>query len=142
MDNIGRFNLVAGIIFARLYKMFPLRGVMLAEYLQQDCERLNLECGFAKRELVRLFSDTMLWLRDNGYISFSDPPKINERGIFSNVVLTAKGLEALKKSPESIDTGETIGEAISKAIKDNVADRIAKLVTFALGASASLIFGG
>jgi len=128
--NIDLFNEYTALIFARLYETFPLDqhfdpfkelGINEAEY--QMCDKP------LPRE-VQVFYATITWLNQTGYIAGdgSEPWYFVGR-------LTAKGLEAMKAVPASIDCSEPIGEKLLEAVKDGSTEAgknlVAKLLTAA-----------
>jgi|GEM_PF-2090538 len=127
--SIETFDILTGYLFSQLYENFPICQEIKAKSFLAKCE---LE--FRDNELI--FSETLFWLRDNGFIAFRSPKEktISKLDgtipypIFSCVELTIKGLNALKKFPNSINSNKSIGEEIIEAIKDGTKDKIKEFV--------------
>jgi hypothetical protein len=105
------FDLLAGDIFARLYTFFPepidlySDGVLPHLGLQQD------EVGEDPQRLKILYGHVVGWLAAEGYIRIGQiAPGDDDEEVFTDVVLTSKGLEALRKTPGSLTgPGATLG---------------------------------
>jgi len=134
-DNIKTFDKFVGYIFAELYSAFPICiKINVSEFLEK------IKCGGEEEALI--FSETMFWLRDAGFLSFRTPEDkevFHMEGViasprFGCVVLSAKGLEILKKTPKTIEKSESIGDIIRNAVKDGVKTKLIEGVNMALGA--------
>jgi hypothetical protein len=121
-SNQEFFDLLAGDIFARLYTMFP-------EPIDLQSDAILYSPELAKDEdfvddpdrLRRLYGHAVQWLSREGYVRFSQAVSGDADGeeTYTDVVLTAKGLEALRKVPGSLSgPGETLGDKIRAAAKD------------------------
>jgi hypothetical protein len=154
MKNIDRFNLLTGLIFARLYETFPVSSSLFVEDLTKDYEAATgRKFVIDSKELQLLFSETMFWLRDGDYIAFSIPAKrerdsfgapwVNEEG-FGLITLSVKGLETLRKKPKSLNIRLSLGEQIANAVKVGAINQIGELVsaTFAIGANLLIKWQG
>jgi hypothetical protein len=119
------FDLLAGDIFARLYVAFPQPIDVYTDAIIHN-NALGTQDGFDDDpdRLVALYSHTITWLGGEGFIKFSEAAGRGKRGdIFCDVVLTAKGLEAPRKTPGSlVGPGETLGDKIEAAVKDISSD--------------------
>jgi hypothetical protein len=117
--NQEYFDLLAGDVFARLYSSFPVPLDLAAavEFLHLgDKDEIDNDPG----RLRNLYWHTVRWLADEGYLRMG-PAVIGDEddAIFTDVVLTTKGLEALRKTPGALGGGtETIGDKIKTAAKD------------------------
>lgn len=133
MKNIETFDMMVGYVFSELYESFPVcLEIKVNPFLKK------IEMHSEKNELI--LSETLFWLRDSGFINFSNPIEKNiskmngtiPYPIFSCVVLSAKGLEILKKVPKSVNGEGGIGEEIVDAVKIGAKDSISQLVGTAL----------
>jgi hypothetical protein len=138
------FDLLAGDIFARLYTHFPepidihTDGVLFNEALKKeesfedDPERLQL-----------LYGHAVQWLADEGYLRFTQAAEQDAgETAFLNCVLTSKGLSALRKTPSSLASGETLGDRIRTTAKDIGSDAAKATMKKLVGAALGWIFGG
>lgn len=132
LKNIEVFDILVGCVFSELYENFPVCKEIKTEPFLKKIEMYSIEN-------VLILSETLFWLRDSGFITFKSP---NEKNIskmegtiafptFSCVVLSAKGLEILKKVPKSIDE-KGLGDEMIEAVKLGAKDRISELVSSAL----------
>jgi len=118
-SNIDRFNEVTGKIFASLYCAFPvpidihLRDFIDGEVLVQDDETLT---GYDMSEGALFVDSTVKWLANADFIQIGD----NGFESFYSVVLTPKGLECLKRTPDSLSApgGSPISEAVKSGSKE------------------------
>lgn len=133
-DNIKTFDKFVGYISAELYTAFPVCiKINVCEFLKK------IKCEGEEEELI--FSETMFWLRGAGFLSFVSPDEkeiFPMEGVvaslqFSCVVLSAKGLEILKKTPKSVESKESIGEMVKNAIKEGSKAKMIEGVNMALG---------
>jgi hypothetical protein len=69
--------------------------------------------------LEKLWEATVQWLAEEGYIRFQDWTQTTDgHSMFINTVLTAKGLQALKKVPGTLSGSSSYGERLADAAKD------------------------
>ncbi|OHW40176.1 hypothetical protein [Pseudomonas sp. 06C 126] len=133
-SNIERFDELTGQIFGKLYTSFPIpthlqsrhfiADSILSKPSPQDPERV---------QAVKMFYATARWLATSGYISFSET-----RDGIEEAVLTAKGLEVLKATPSSLESGPSIGERLAATGKEGGKEIFNGLVGEALGLGARL----
>ncbi|PZP26452.1 hypothetical protein [Pseudomonas kuykendallii] len=146
--NIDRFDRLTGAVFARLYEAFPV-GVDLdvmdfskvispgEEYEEVACYAINQG---------EFFNSAVVWLRDAGFITFGDTTLDNS--MVYQCRLTAKALQVLKSTPESIG-GETLGGRLGEAVKQGTMgalktvanEALSRGVGFVVTAAASALNG-
>jgi hypothetical protein len=119
-SNQEFFDLLAGDIFGRLYHAFPepidlhTDGVFSALGNQQQVDD-------SSDRLKKLHGHAVQWLADEGYLRFSQAAHQDDDDCvaYFGAVLTSKGLDALRKIPQSLTgPGETLGEKIEAAAKE------------------------
>ncbi len=134
--NIERFDEVVGVVFADLYTSFPigydLDPIAYPALFASDEEH----AGWVNRDDGEFFQATVLWLGSAGYIDHGSP--INS-GTVLNCVLTAKGLEVLKATPESLLNGPSLGESLVSATKAGTKDLARNVVGQALSIGARML---
>nr|VFJ42975.1 MAG: hypothetical protein BECKFM1743A_GA0114220_1000332 [Candidatus Kentron sp. FM]VFJ43705.1 MAG: hypothetical protein BECKFM1743C_GA0114222_1000332 [Candidatus Kentron sp. FM]VFK05692.1 MAG: hypothetical protein BECKFM1743B_GA0114221_1000332 [Candidatus Kentron sp. FM] len=112
MNNISRFNECTGKILAKLYEEFPIKtDLEYKEWLKED-ENLN------DKNTQEFCRATIEWLEESGYIIVYGKYYYD---MANKVILTQKGLEALRAIPESLEEGQkrrNIGEALVAAMKE------------------------
>ncbi|MBR8461502.1 hypothetical protein KDE13_07615 [Campylobacter sp. faydin G-140] len=108
--NIELFNYYAGVLFARLIDEFPLPFDEKMANLLRDGIDFGDEIELIKHNNIIYY--TVIWLCDNGFIKVEQCTK----GGIMGAVLTHKGLEILKKTPQSID-GKSLGDNLKQAVK-------------------------
>lgn len=138
VSNIEKFDTTAVLALAELYTRFPVRKTLFARdfILTDDGDRavaLSREDEAFIDDSDPTYSDrkdfafeTLLWLVKAGYIH--GEPKPYDR--IEEAVLTAKGLEVLKVTPDSLQGAqETLGEKLQKAAKDGIGAAGRALIT-------------
>lgn len=103
--NIRDFNIFTAWVLERLYDNFP-------NPLCINCEDFN---DNTDRETIRTYSNTLIFLKEEGFIRFSN---ITTDGVFMNVILTAKGLTLLNLVPEGIKERKSIIEKLREVLKE------------------------
>ncbi|MBR1249200.1 hypothetical protein JQ609_20010 [Bradyrhizobium sp. AUGA SZCCT0169] len=134
------FDLLAGDVFARLYTSFPEPIDIHSDAITYN-DALGAQDGFddEPERLKKLYRHAIQWLQAEGFVRFgSVVPGDEDDETFCDVVLTSKGLAALRKMPESLTgPGLTLGDKIEAAAKDIGSDAaktsLKQLVPYALG---------
>lgn len=103
--NIRDFNLFTAIVLERLYDNFPNPIIISTDEIDDN----------ADRETVRTYTNTMIFLKEEGFIRYS---MIATDNVFMDAVLTAKGLSILNLIPEGITEKKSIIQQIKHVIKD------------------------
>lgn len=111
--NIDRFDEIAGRVFVDLYDSFPQpRSLKLEDYVKDEDPEQNFVMEWAKKEARCDFvNDSVSWLKEAGFITAGK----RMANCVPNAVLTAKGLECLKLTPESLSS--SAGKQLSEAAK-------------------------
>ncbi len=111
--NMDRFNEIAGRVFADLYTCFPQpRLLKLEEYVNEENPKHDPFKYWAVKEVRYDFvADTIAWLNDAGFIIAGK----RQADTVPNVLLTSKGLECLKLTPNSLKS--SAGKQLSEAAK-------------------------
>lgn len=129
-SNIKRFDELTGQILGTLYESFPVpRNLLLGELIDDGYsfdEFFGTEVPNENGEFLFACID---WLSESGYLRFKD--KVYATG-FSDGVLTAKGLEVLKATPESLKTGPTLGDQLVDASKSGAKSLLGSIAGQAL----------
>jgi len=137
--NIDRFDRLTGAVFAKLYESFPM-GVDLdvmefsnvispgKEYEEVVSQALDQD---------EFFNSAVVWLRDAGFITFDRTTLDNSMAYQCR--LTAKALQVLKSTPESIG-GETLGSCLSDAIKQGTMESLKTVANEALNRGVGFVF--
>lgn len=127
MHNIDRFNAVCAVAFERLYSAFPepvdLHPDDIAEAAGLDMEGQTYLPETPRRN--QFIGETIRWLREAGFV-WGEPVDLRQ-GSMAGARLSAKGLEALKLVPSSIDSSESIGEHLVAMIKNGTRVGAARL---------------
>lgn len=129
LSNIEQFDEIVGKAFALLYESFPVpKPLQPGAFVGED--NVIDPDGFTGAELTKEAEFCMAalhWLEDTGYISARD---ITPHGL-GRVVLTAKGLEALKAMPDSLQG--PLGARLVEATKKEGMELVRSLAGQALG---------
>ncbi|CAD5352312.1 MULTISPECIES: hypothetical protein [Citrobacter] len=133
--NIDKFNEVTGKIFAILYCSFPVPvDIHLRDFIDGEVYEANDETltGYDISESALFVDSTINWLAEADFI------QIGDKGLESHysVVLTPKGLECLKLTPESLSVpGESL---ISNALKSGSKEALKILANQVLSAGIKI----
>lgn len=135
-QNIDEFNQAVGLVFAKLYEVFPEPIMLKVEDLDLSETDKNVPVEDHLNRW-RLYGYTMMFLREEGYVRFKDPTLALD--VFPLAVLTRKGLEALNRTPESISgpkktIGDTFRDMGKEILKDGAKEALRALVGVILGA--------
>ncbi|PTT02208.1 hypothetical protein [Pseudomonas sp. HMWF006] len=114
-SNIKKFDELTGQILGVLYEGFPVpRPLLLGDLMPGGIsfdERIGFDVPNKHGEF--LFA-SIEWLAESGYLRYKQ--KIHATG-YTDCVLTAKGLEVLKATPDSLSTESSLGEQLVDASK-------------------------
>lgn len=141
--NQEYFDLLAGDIFARLYTHFPEPIDIYSDGIFYN-KAFQREEGFEDdpERLQTLYGHALQWLADEGYLRFTQAAHQDAgHTAFLNCVLTSKALSALRKTPESLAPGETLGDKIRETAKDIGSDTAKATMKTLVGTALGWIFG-
>lgn len=130
LKNIDFFNLYVGRIFAKLLSEFPLEINLSSQDIEPECDM------YSKQE--QMVKSTIKWLKNAGYITYDINPNL---GGFLNVILTAKGLELLNSTPESVENKKTIAKELKRYYDLSRDEMVKELASKALSYGAKYCFG-
>lgn len=134
MDNIDEFNKAAAVILNTLYEAFPRRiQLWIPNLLNLDDEGQGDD---EQRRIVNVYGDTVLFLQEEGYISFE--LKFDNTQ-FEYSTLTSKGLAILSATPDALKEKETIGKRLGTALKSGSQQVVNTLVNQIITAAAGQI---
>ncbi len=140
MKNIELFDLYCAKIFSELYSNFPVCiDINTQEFSTLESHSFEIK----EKDCELIFSETMLWLKNNALISFTNPP--NSRpvrafayGDFGCVNLTLKGINILRsRASVGLNMDDTVGASIYKHSKKGAYDIAAGVLTAALSSLVS-----
>lgn len=131
--NIKKFNEITGIVLASLYESFPVRKTFTVERLFPETILDPFDEPSINHDAI-FVTETVSWLIEHGYISAN----IQYGCSFSDAVLTAKGLELLKLTPNSLES--SFGEQLLEATKSGVKDTIVNISSSVLTSGAALLY--
>jgi hypothetical protein len=109
--NINEFNQIAALVFAQLYREFPVevdidRGA-IAKALGVSEGDWGNHVPPSGRSFAHVLSGTIGWLKADNYTLASGPVP------FQRVILTTKGLQVMNAVPSPLK--ETVGTELRKA---------------------------
>ena len=129
-SNIKQFDELTGQVLSVLYESFPVPRALLLKDLIPDGISFDEHIGFdVPNEKGDFMFACIDWLAESGYLRFKN--KIQATG-YSECVLTAKGLEVLKATPDSLSTESSLGEQLVDASKTGAKSLIGDLAGQAL----------
>lgn len=127
VTNIELFNGITGRLFALLYEKFPFYSDIDFDSLSSELvEKSDYNGAWDVSELAEA---TVNWLAEAGYIWLKEPQAFEDP---YTAVLSPKGFEVLKATPEVIDTTKTLGENIIELSKDKLGSAMNKAVELAI----------
>lgn len=135
VTNVALFNGIAGRLFSLLYERFPF-------YADVDVNLLGIELVDKDDfdgawNITELAEATVHWLAAAGYIWLKET---EELGATYSAVLSPKGFEVLKTTPEVIDTSKTLGQKIVELSKGKLSTALDKTVELAISQGFKLMF--
>ncbi|QAY92556.1 hypothetical protein [Pseudomonas sp. ACM7] len=129
-SNIKRFDELTGQILGALYESFPVPRHLLLKDLFPDGLSFDDFVGFdVPNEQGEFLFACIDWLAESGYLRFKE--KVQASG-YAECVLTAKGLEVLKATPDSLSTESSLGDQLVDATKTGAKGLIGDLAGQAL----------
>ena len=137
VTNIDLFNGVAGRLFALLYEKFPFYADVDMKSLSSDL--VDKDDYDGAWHIFELAEATVKWLAAAGYIWLEEPQAF---GAPYTAVLSSKGFEVLKATPEVIKGSKTLGEKIMEVSKEKLNAGFTKLVEVAISEGFKLMLTG
>ena len=126
---MNKFNKLVGLIFGKLYEEFPVPVELEPDqFFEQMVEELDEEGGF---NFPDYFDSTVRWLETAGYV-WIPIDKSSMDGPAYDVVLSEKGLEALRRVPESLEGRASIGERLVNFSKNKTSEALSTLISLAI----------
>jgi hypothetical protein len=142
-QNVEEFNAITGLVFAELYKEFPVHVSMNKDFIARKMGVSTspdalLPSGRLFKQIVPL---TLSWLVDEGYIRGLDG-KFDISRPWNDLVLSEKGFRALEAVPPSI--GKSVGSHLKNLsdqlpAKPSAYSQIAEVVGSFIGSAAGAL---
>jgi len=137
-SNIERFDHVAGRVFGHLYEHFPVPCYITAKLVFDEVTTFDEHLGMEiPNESAEFFAACVSWLHRAGYIEYREWN--HALASFSQVILTAKGLEVLKALPASLQASQSIGEHLMEASKTGSTEVFKSAVAEALSLGVRIL---
>ena len=145
MENIERFNVLAGATLGLLYESFPVpRDLDLSQ--DYKCEAVvskamrRVVLSRQEEDEANFIYATVRWLQQAGYITFAEERRFPLG--FRGGILTAKGLEALQAIPDAINPDKkSAGQILAEHIKTGTGDYVRETVKAVLAAGVKMAIG-
>ena len=129
-----KFNLLAGLLFGKLYEEFPVSlRIRPEQFLDQVIAENDSEGSF---NFLEYFESTVRWLESAGYIWITQDRSDDTETEFE-VVLSEKGLGALRKVPSSLEGAASLGERFSEFAKSKTSEAVGTLISLAITGAVS-----
>jgi len=125
MKNIEKFNKLTAQILTTLYENFPRKIDLEPEKFDKNMDR----------EGRLFFIDTVMWLAENGYISYKS---LDNYGNFFMTTLTEKGLMVLNAKIDLIKDKQTFGEYLKYLLQEGSVNALNE----AISVIPKIVFGG
>ncbi|HEN8734257.1 hypothetical protein D3C76_1171470 [compost metagenome] len=124
-SNIQKFDEITGQVFGALYENFPVaKYLLIKDFLDDGFSYDENAQGDFPNKNGEFFFACVEWLAGAGYLRFDE--KMHYSG-FAGAVLTAKGLEALKAVPTSLNKGASLGDQLVEATQSGTKTILGKL---------------
>lgn len=135
MENVEKFNVLVGLIFARLYSQHPLPvrlngSRFLSEVVNEDEHDESFDFN-------DYFNSTVKWLEKAGYIWIETDFSSMGGNWEYELMLSERGFEALRKTPESLDGSESLGQKFVRFSKDKSSEVISILIEHTVNSAIS-----
>lgn len=131
-----KFDTLVALLFAHLFSKFPepillSSGLFLTDVIMED----DMEGAF---NFPGYFWHTVDWLVAENYIRVTqDLSTISH--ISYEVVLSEKGLQALRKVPDSLQGNESLGERLISFSKNKGSEAVSTLISLAINSAVSVV---
>ncbi len=138
-SNQEYFDPITADIFARLYMQFPEPVALYTDGIFYNKSLIGQDVLDEDPERIRqLYAHALQWLADEGYLRFGQAHEEDGNTSFHDVVLSLKGLKALRKIPDTLSEpkktlGDKIREATTAAATEAAKAKVKELVGQALG---------
>lgn len=140
--NIELFDEYTGSVLAKLYQNFPIAidlGVdEISGHTQMNDFGVIVNEKGKESKHAQVAWHTIQWLKNAGYIHIETQyPYTGYHGC----VLTAKGLEVLKATPESVQPQEYLGDQLVSAAKNGTTATLKEAAKQAISTGIKLAMG-
>jgi len=125
-NNIDIFNESAALIFSELYKSFPVP--LYLQYENMTKQLFKDDDTIDRNNHLEVFINTIAWLKTSGYIWLDSESEMEVYG----VVLSQKGLEVLKITPDSSNDNISIGDRLAETNGECAAEEKSALIKQAI----------
>lgn len=133
-SNIERFDHIVAKVLGELYSAFPCPKTLPAtDFVEEALTHSDFIGADVASENGEFFNHTIQWLADAGYLKMSELE--TQLAIARGAVLTAKGLEALRAMPGSLEGKSSLGERLAEQAKSSSGEGIKALVGEVIGAA-------
>jgi hypothetical protein len=134
MSNMEKFNKFVGALFGKMYEEFPMPIRVEPESFLREMLS-ELDTVEKSMEFPDFFRSTIKWLERYGYLWIVTDSS-TKSGAEYEVVLSERGLEALRKIPDSLEGNASIGERLALFSKAKASDALSTLISLAITTAA------
>ena len=122
------FDCFTAKVLGELYEQFPIKKRFITSEFNKDvCVQFYRDEQGAK--IDEILYGTIVFLEENELITFDRSKNGWQSGVFSDTGLTLKGLQLLKKEPQTMRADyESVGDKIINAMKDKGIQSAASVV--------------
>jgi|TARA_B110000879_G_scaffold167222_1_gene216208 hypothetical protein len=131
-----KFDILVALVFSQLFSEFP-EPVRLSPdpFLDDVINKDDEEGSFNFKEY---FWHTTDWLVAEGYVRITlDCSSMSGKSY--EVVLTQKGLQVLRKVPDSLQGNKSLGERLVEFSKNKGSEAVGTLVSLAINTASSAV---
>jgi len=144
MKNIELFDIYSSYLFNKLYQEFPLCVTIdnvdqevekIDEEFAEEFKKLNINLPTEEKNII--FTETILWLTNNGFLDYKTSYPDTKRPAtpmpyhyFMCITLTLKGLNLLTSpKPKSISKHKKLGDESVEKVKHGSLVEAGKMLT-------------
>lgn len=131
-----KFDIVTALVFSDLYSNFPMPELLdPTVYLDKVVAEDEYDEAF---NFNAFFWHTIDWLIAEDYVRITtDASCLNSKAYY--VVLTGKGLEALRQVPDSLQDKKPLGERLADFSKDKGSEAVSTLISLVINTASKTV---
>lgn len=107
------------MILSSLYRTFPVKATLKTKELEEHSDLIGDERKERVKQRNIIYEAAAIFLMEEGFIRYNQ--HVKDLGVFSQAVLTSKGLAALNKTMPSLSIStDTVGDTLISCTKEMI----------------------